>query len=113
MKIKKKYLDSIQSTYAAVWAGIVSVWMTVILTVVSELSVSFKQWLAGLTGHHWVSKSWLVLLMFVVVWRVSMRFSAKPSGKQLARMVDWLSVSLILGGGVIIGFYMLHYWGTY
>ncbi len=43
----------------------------VVATIVSELSKNFKDVLADLTGHHWVSKGVIALGIFIIIWLLS------------------------------------------
>ena len=39
-----------------------------IMTILAELSKSFKDFLTQLTGHHWISKSLISLIIFFIIY---------------------------------------------
>lgn len=73
------------------------------------ISAAFKTWLAGFTGHHWVTKSLLSLIIFAVFYfafRV-IRKSASEIGTRRALML--LQMAVILGFAAILGFYIYEF----
>ena len=84
-------------------------WSVAILTVAAERSPAVKNFLAGLTGHHWTSKSIIALALFFVV---SFVFAGKTDPDNLTGPVKAVMVSAMAATLVIFVFYTLHYLGV-
>ncbi len=50
---------------AAAWSASITMIVIVAVILVAEYVASFKSFLASLTGHHWVTKSVLEVILFV------------------------------------------------
>ena len=91
---------------ALVYSAIGAVWLVVAMTLGAELSAPFKALLAKLTEHHWISKSLIATLVFVIFY-----FMLKKSddSRGMLGSVLFLIVSIVLGGLAIFGFYLWHF----
>ena len=89
------------------YSTILTIWLIVVLTILGELSNSFKTFLTASTGHHWVSKGMFSLIFFVVVY-----FMISKSVKDRADSPNWAInaiIATILAGIIIFGFYLWHF----
>ena len=84
----------------------ITLWFIVVITIVSELSKPFKNVLAGVTGHHWVTKGVLSLALFTLIVLLS-RSTSFHASKEVKHVV----LSAILGGITILLFYVWHFIG--
>lgn len=74
-------------------------------TIGSELSVSFKQLLSSIGGHHWIGKSVLSIFFFGMLYLVFARFS----DDELSLRDTWLLIgTVVLSGLAILFFYISH-----
>lgn len=81
--------------------------LTVVLTVWSELSKSFKDILAGITGHHWVTKGVFAFAAFLILYFIFGKISDKNLNVWAeVKKVVWTAVLGIL---VISGFFIWHF----
>lgn len=102
-------MKNLKSIFAGAVAASASVAATVGVTLWAELSAPFKAWLTGFTGHHWVTKSWLSLIVFFAVFIV-LRIIFKnvsASGARLALRV--LLGFLFAGTLILLGFYIFEF----
>jgi|SRR3989344_1858188 len=84
-----------------------TIWFIVILTLSAELSKPLKDFLANLTGHHWVTKGVAAAVFFVFLYFIIARSTEEASNiKKETMYVLWSS---ILGGLVIFIFYLWHF----
>lgn len=102
-------MDKLKSIYASAYAATLTIVAVVVMTIGAEFSVPFKDWLAGFTGHHWVTKSWLSIIVFVLVFSV-WRFILKSVNEvQTKKALTTLQLVAILGYLAILGFYMYEF----
>ncbi len=103
-------MKHLRAIYASAYAASLSILVTVVLTMATELSAGFKTWLASFTGHHWVSKSWASILVFVLFYIVFYSFKKDPASIKVARSLVVLEWALILGFVIILGFFGYEFW---
>ena len=84
------------------------VWLVVAMTLGAELSAPFKAYLAELTGHHWVAKSVISAVAFVLFYFLFLPRKSDGS-KGVLDSVLFLMASVILGGLAIFSFYFWHF----
>ena len=101
-KTKLIYSSAISASVSIVAVTAVTIW--------AELAPGFKNFLAGITGHHWITKSLMVIILFpLVLGLVRGLCRGEISDKQTARSLWSLIVITILGFVAILGFYVWHY----
>lgn len=100
-KLKWVYASTLATSAAIVFATVITIW--------SELSSVFKASLTGFAGHHWTTKSILVMLVYVVVatsiHSLVKDVSVSKARKNLVNLV-WIT---ILGFVVIFAYYVWHF----
>lgn len=89
------------------YSATITVWFIVAITVFAELSKSFKALLTATTGHHWVTKSVLSVILFLLLYGVISK-SAADSKKSVSN-VYMVVVSAATGGLIIFGFFLWHF----
>jgi len=88
-------------------AGIASMLLTAALTVWGELSAGFKTLLTGVTGHHWVTKGVISLVVLAGVYALlSLVYDERFNAEKETRNV---LLSAVLAGIVISGFFVWHF----
>lgn len=85
------------------------IWFVVLATVLAELSPAFKELLAGGFGHHWIAKSDIAVILFLVT---AMACSRLKDPSDISGLVSGALLSAISGAVVIFGFYLLHFNGV-
>jgi predicted Co/Zn/Cd cation transporter (cation efflux family) len=102
-------MNKLKSIYASAYSATISIIIVVAVTIGAELSPSFKSWLAGFTGHHWVTKSWISILVFILFLFI-FRLTGKPvNASQARRSIFLLQFVAILGFFAILGFYFYEF----
>lgn len=102
-------MKELKNIFAGAVAASASAAATVGVTLWGDLSAPFKAWLAGFTGHHWVTKSWLAIIIFVAVFAAT-RLLAKNPGSALARRALWVLFGVLSAGVlVLLGFYIFEF----
>lgn len=82
-----------------------------IITVVAELTPSFKDFLKNLSGHHWTSKSIISVAFYIIVtvllYLVSRNIETRKIGAHIA-LATWTA---LLGILALLLFYTAHNFG--
>lgn len=102
-------MDKLKSIYASAYSASITIVAVVMMTIGAELSVSFKNWLAQLTGHHWVTKSWASLLIFILLFLIFRFTGTSVDMRQTEKKLFMLEVVAILGFIAILGFYVYEF----
>ncbi len=104
-------MEKLKSIYASAYSAAVTVAIIVAVTIGAELSAGFKSWLAGFTGHHWVTKCLLSLIVFAAFYFVFHLSTSQDDRlvKNARRALILLQISIILGFIAILGFYIYHF----
>ncbi|MBC8500398.1 MAG: hypothetical protein ISS25_03755 [Nanoarchaeota archaeon] len=89
------------------WSTAITMLAVAIVTVWSELSKPFKSFLAGITGHHWVTKSVFSVILFVLLYFIFMKMLKETD--DVKKETYYVIGSAVLGGLVIFIFYVWHF----
>ncbi|OGE83491.1 MAG: hypothetical protein A3B10_03680 [Candidatus Doudnabacteria bacterium RIFCSPLOWO2_01_FULL_44_21] len=101
-------MNKLRLSIASVFAAECSIWFTVIITIWAELAPGLKNFLKALTGHHWVTKSWAAVIVFLVVLAFYYMTRQSANISQLTKGVNRLIMSVILGTVIVVGFFYWH-----
>jgi hypothetical protein len=95
------------STISYVLSFAISSIFTSLLVIFKESNEGLKEWMANLTGHHWVTHGVFTILLFVFIGYILSKTNLpnKFSTKHLTNIIIWSS---IIGAFLIIGFILLH-----
>lgn len=85
---------------------IVSVWFVVAITIIGELVKPFKDFLASLTGHHWVTKGIGALVVYVLLYAL---FARIVQDSDNTKPIYGAALSAVVGGLVLFLFFALHF----
>jgi hypothetical protein len=102
MVLKQEKQFQLTSMYLAT---LVTILLIVTLTIGGELLPVLKTTLKNIFGHHWVGKSILATVLFLVV---HFAFREKVIW-DIKRWTILLAIVWILGNLAIFGFYVLHF----
>ncbi|OHA66112.1 MAG: hypothetical protein A2672_01160 [Candidatus Wildermuthbacteria bacterium RIFCSPHIGHO2_01_FULL_49_22b] len=93
-----------------IYAGAVSAIVTIIavtaVTIIAELAQPFKDFLKSLTGHHWITKSWFTITLFVVLFIIIALMVRTPSPGRVGRVLTWLIIVTIIASLALLGFFV-------
>ena len=102
-------MDKLKSIYASAYSATITIIVVVGVTIGAELSASFKAWLTSFTGHHWITKSWISLIAFILFF-VLFKISKKSVNEmQTKTALSILQIFIVLGFVVILGFYIYEF----
>ena len=102
-------MDKLKSIYASANSASITIAVVTIVTIGAELSAEFKTLLAGFTGHHWVTKSWLSVIIFALFFGLFWFMEKSVSPAKAKRALSILQVVTIVGFFLILGFYVYHF----
>lgn len=77
-----------------------------IVTIVAELFLPLKSFLANLTGHHWTAKGVLGVILFIAL---TIIFTAVGKAGNVSRNMSITIGSTIVGAAALLVFYVIHY----
>lgn len=101
-KYKTMYSSSVSAVATIILVTVVTIW--------ADLSPVLKNWLASLAGHHWVTKSLMVAILFPLIWGlVNVFYRGSVSGEATRKSLWVLIAVTFLGFAAILGFYVWHY----
>jgi hypothetical protein len=94
---------------ALIRSTIATVWLVVGMTLLSEVSAPFKSFLVMVGTHHWIGKSILAAIAFVLCYLL---FRKSEESQSILKGALFVVGSVVLGGLVIFGFFVLHFFGA-
>jgi hypothetical protein len=77
-----------------------------IVTIVAELFLPLKSFLANLTGHHWTAKGVLGVILFIAL---TIIFTVVGKAGNVSRNMSITIGSTIVGATALLVFYVIHY----
>lgn len=95
--------------FASAVAATITVAFVVIITIGAELSMPLKDWLKGVSGHHWTSKSIFSVLLYTGATAIVYGLFHNPGEVRLRRTLVFLLVSTALGSIILTAFYTGHH----
>ncbi|OGE81864.1 MAG: hypothetical protein A3E98_03185 [Candidatus Doudnabacteria bacterium RIFCSPHIGHO2_12_FULL_48_11] len=102
-------MNRLRLIYSSIIGTQAALLFAVIVTIWAELAPPLKDWLKSLSGHHWTSKSYLTMLVYVVVFAYCYSVSGGVSGGKVKRAVYHLFWLGLVGSAVLVGFFIWHY----
>ena len=90
------------NTNAVAKSTVITLWLIVAMTIVTELSTPFKNVLIAIGGHHWVGKS----LVAIVALGIAYVLFRKTDQTNLPRNVYLVIGSVVAGGLTIFALFL-------
>jgi hypothetical protein len=91
---------------AALKAASIYILLMTIVIIAAEFFKPLKDFLAGVTGHHWTAKGLLGIIFFVVL---TLIFNFTGKDDDVKKNIDRAIGSTIIGLVVLGLFYVIHY----
>lgn len=101
-----------KNTVSLARAAMIAMTSITAITVAAEYLAPFKEALGKITGHHWVTKSVLAVLIFAVGYALLSALT-KPGTSSPARATNQVTLVALLNSAVLFGFFILHYLQTH
>ena len=86
------------------YAGIVAMIVTAVITILGEVAHPLMKLLTALSGHHWVTKNFLSVIVFVVVLVLTSR---GPSEDTSPKVLIWIPVTGVLCALAMLAFFVI------
>lgn len=96
--------------HASALAAASSIFVVTAVTIIAELSAPFKDGLKSFTGHHWVTKSWLSVIVFALAFLAIYAFTKKPKTSRVRHALQLLLAFLIGGTLILLGFFVFEFY---
>lgn len=100
-------MNRLKLIYASALGAIVSIVAVTAVTIAGELFEPFKNWIKGFTGHHWVTKSWLSIIVFFLGYMIIRSMVRDPAPVRVRRMLGALITFSFLGTAAL---FILFFW---
>lgn len=104
-------MKNLKLIYTSSWAASLTIVLTAIITIWGELSPALKGILKDFTGHHWVSKSLLVVLVYLIGLFVFYFILREITPAALRKSLVYLSLLTIIAILAVFLFFVWHYLG--
>lgn len=95
-----------KATAAFALSAAITVLFNTLLTWIKELSEPFHDFLAALTGNHWVTQGILNLIVFLVLGWIFMR-AGTASRMSSTGLINTLVVAVVVAGIGLAGFFLV------
>lgn len=102
-------MDKLKSIYASAYSASVTIFIVTGVTVGAELFLPFKNWLAGISGHHWLTKSYMSLAVFVIFYALFFLEKRTVSEHETRKALVVLQTLAIFGFIAILGFFIYEF----
>jgi hypothetical protein len=90
-------------------AAIVTIIVVTAVTLLGELSASFMKLLTFPTGHHWITKNFLSVIVFLIVLAItsgSSQGTEKSATQDSPTALLWTAVTAVVCSVVLLGFFV-------
>lgn len=99
-----EHQTSVMQSVAA--SATVTIIFIVAITIAAELVPPLKDWLKATFTHHWIGKGVLAVGLFTSIAVLKLFYAKKDDWDQVAKLLNWLTVTTILGAGAILLFFI-------
>lgn len=102
-------MKNLKLLYSSNIAATVSIAIITFTTIAAELLPGFKSYLKSISGHHWLSKSYGVIIIYLIV-LAFLNFAIKEvSMESLRRSFMFTLAALVFGSLAIFLFFVWHF----
>src|SRR3989344_3235407 len=91
--------------YASAVAASLAILFATVLTITAEFLPTLKEWLKGISGHHWTTKSIFTMAVYAVALIACYFVPHTASLKRVRGAIIALCVITILGTLALLGFF--------
>ncbi len=92
-------------------AAVVTIIVVTVVTLLGELSKPIMAALTYPTGHHWITKNFLSVIVFLVVLALASRgpqAAEKSPVNTGAKTLLWPAITTVVCSAVLLGFFLIH-----
>ncbi len=91
---------------ASAYAATASIAFVTVITILGEVQAPVKDWLKRSFTHHWLGKTWLSIIIFVVLFLSFMRLPMQDEARQTNRAIRLAFWTGALGALALAAFYL-------
>ncbi len=95
-----------QTTAAFALSAAITVLFNTLLTWIKELSEPFHDFMAALTGHHWITQGLVDVIVFIVLGYVFVR-TGTAARMPATSLVNTLVAAVVIAGIGLAGFFLV------
>ncbi|MBI2036866.1 MAG: hypothetical protein HYT14_00700 [Candidatus Liptonbacteria bacterium] len=106
-------MNKLRLIYASSLSAALTALFVTLITIKAELNAPLKAWLAGLSGHHWTSKSILSLALYVAALFLCYMLFRNVDAEKVRRGISLAVWSAVLGSIALFLFFTGHHLGWY
>jgi len=88
-------------------SAITSVAVVTVFTIIGELVTPFKDVLKAMTGHHWITKSVLAVIIFVGLGLI-LNYTTKANNEASGKYIWGVFWTAIIGSIVLLAYFIIH-----
>ena len=88
-------------------SAMASIWLVALLTIVGEVFAPLKDALKAMSGHHWVSKSIIAMVLFVVL-GIILGYTTESDNENSGKFIWGVFLSTLGSSVVILVYYIIH-----
>ena len=98
--------NKIKIIHSAVCGAIAAVIFIIVVTIVADVYLPLKDWLKNIFTHHWIGKSILSVVIFIVAGGISLILPIQPKEEKINKSLKILVWLLIVGVLAIFSFFI-------
>jgi len=102
-------MKTLRPIFAAAGASVVSIIVTTVVTIWAELSAPFKAFLTNYTGHHWVTKSFLSVIVFAACFTICWLAGSHVAAPRTKKALIALEIVVLVCSVVLLGFFIYEF----
>lgn len=103
-------MNNPKTTLAALWSATITVLFVTALTITGDKHASVKSWLTTTFRQHWLGKSILAVVVFVMLTLVFSAVIKRTDSKALRSGLIVLITATVFGALVLVGFPLWEFW---
>lgn len=92
--------------HSIICASIAAVIFIIAITIIADLYLPIKDWLKDIFTHHWIGKSILSLVIFIIFGIISFFLPIKTNEEKISKLLKILFWILIIGTLAIFMFFI-------
>lgn len=101
-------MNRLSLAISSAYASVITIVAMAAITIGAELSPSFKDMLKSWSGHHWRTKSYLTVMLFLAGTGILYAFLKRRQSSPRVAIISMI-LAAILGAIAVTGFYVIHF----
>jgi len=106
-------MNKLRTIRASALSASITALFVVAITIFAEVNAPLKDWLKGISGHHWTTKSIFSVVLYIAVLFIFYSIFKANDSEKTKKALNIAIWSSILGALLIFLFYTGHHIGLY